>query len=87
MTDRIIVRPNEDDLQIRFSFSDILSMRGIDCGHECTECMGMGVKVYGSTATWHGGIGGQAMTSGICDKCWGSGDRNRPWLNLRSRPS
>ena len=39
--------------------------------------------MYGSTATWHGGIGGAAMTWGICDYCWGSGDVNRPWADQR----
>lgn len=50
----------------------------------CGDCSGMGVKVYGSTATWRGGVGGQAMTSDICDKCWGSGDISRPWPSRRA---
>lgn len=49
----------------------------------CVGCAGLGVKAYGSTATWRGGIGGQAITNDICDTCWGSGDASRPWLNLR----
>jgi hypothetical protein len=49
----------------------------------CMSCRGTGVKVYSSTALWRGGIGGQAMTNGPCDTCWGSGDRYRPWTDLR----
>lgn len=45
----------------------------------CPGCSGLGVKTYGSTSTWAGGIGGQAITSGVCDKCWGSGDKHRLW--------
>lgn len=50
----------------------------------CPRCSGLGVTAYGNTSTWRGGIGGSMMTSGICDKCWGSGDKNRPWVNLRN---
>ena len=57
--------------------------RGIEEGDACSDCGGTGIKTYGSTATWHGGIGGQMMTSGICDRCWGSGSKSKPWLNLR----
>lgn len=49
----------------------------------CDRCLGTGVRAYGSTATWRGGIGGQSVTSDVCDACWGSGDSERPWLNLR----
>jgi hypothetical protein len=51
--------------------------------YPCKLCTGTGVRTYGSTATWRGGIGGQAMTPGVCDCCWGSGDAERPWINLR----
>lgn len=50
----------------------------------CGLCGGSGVRVYGSTATWRGGAGGATITTDVCDKCWGSGASNRPWLNLRS---
>jgi hypothetical protein len=50
----------------------------------CGECMGAGIKGYSDTTTWRGGIGGQAMTSGVCDKCWGSGIHERPGVNLRT---
>ena len=49
----------------------------------CSRCNGSGVRVYGNTATWTRGIGGQTMTSDICDKCWGSGKEDKPWINLR----
>lgn len=53
-------------------------------GTVCERCRGQGSYVYGSTATWQGGLGGCAMTSGVCDKCWGSGDSECPWLDLRA---
>ncbi len=49
----------------------------------CPTCNGMGVRGYGDTSTWHGGIGGQMITSDICDKCWGSGDLAKRGVNLR----
>lgn len=60
-----------------------LEWRGIPEEDYCKKCSGSGVVSYGSTSTWRGGIGGQMMTNGICDKCWGSGNENNPWLNLR----
>ena len=45
----------------------------------CKRCSGWGVKSYGNTSTWHHGIGGQMITSGVCDWCWGSGDENNKW--------
>ena len=59
----------------------VASLRGVDT--PCKECAGLGVKTYGSTATWRGGIGGQSLTSGVCDKCWGSGDEHRKWPSHR----
>lgn len=63
---------------------EMLDWRGIET--PCKRCSGSGVRTYGSTAAWRGGIGGQLMTSGICDGCWGSGEANRPWLNLKTIP-
>ena len=59
------------------AFDQLLEIRGVES--PCTACSGLGVRAYGSTATWMGGIGGQAMTNGVCDKCWGSGDKHRSW--------
>lgn len=50
---------------------------------KCQTCQGQGWKWYGSTATWRGGIGGQAMTQDVCDDCWGSGDRDYPGYDIR----
>lgn len=55
--------------------------RGIET--PCKGCGGSGTQAYGSTSTWHGGVGGQTITSGVCDKCWGSGDADRPWMSHR----
>ena len=63
------------------AFAEFLELRGVDT--PCGGCGGFGVRTYGSTAQWRGGIGGQMLTQGICDKCWGSGDDNSPWMNLR----
>jgi len=49
----------------------------------CKDCNGSGVKTYGNTSTWRGGLGGAAMTNDVCDKCWGSGVENRKWTNLK----
>lgn len=68
-------------------YERFLSWRGIDrfSGDvPCKPCGASGIRVYPSTATWRGGVGGQALTNGICDKCWGSGNSEKPWLNLRS---
>jgi hypothetical protein len=58
-----------------------LDWRGVE--GPCTVCGGTGKKAYGSTATWHGGIGGATMTSGVCDHCWGSGDEHNHGADLR----
>ncbi len=47
------------------------------------ECSGYGVKTYGDTSTWIGGIGGQTITQGICNKCWGTGDAQRPGTSFK----
>lgn len=80
-----------DQLQARRDriYDDMLLWRGIDreLGEDpCKGCSGSGVRAYGSTSTWRGGIGGQMITSDICDKCWGSGNAGKPWFNLRRLP-
>lgn len=68
-------------------WDEFLEMRGIDGGRDnpglCRACDGLGVQTYGSTATWRGGIGGQALTLDVCDRCWGSGLQSRPWPSHR----
>lgn len=49
----------------------------------CIRCHGDGIRLYGSTATWRGGIGGAAMTYGVCNLCWGSGIKDKPWPSHR----
>lgn len=61
--------------------ADVLDIRGVQ--DACEDCGGFGVKVYPNTATWRGGIGGNALTNDVCDKCWGSGDQSRPWPSHR----
>jgi hypothetical protein len=58
-------------------------IHNVEEGDMCRECGGSGYKLYGSTATWRGGIGGQAMTDGVCDYCWGSGSNSKPWPSWR----
>ena|SRR3990167_7745885 len=59
----------------------MLRVRGIET--ECKTCGGWGTRNYGDTAQWTGRAGGQSITNGICDRCWGSGDEHRHWTNLR----
>ncbi len=63
----------------------MLSWRDIEPDEFCETCGGSGTRVYGSTATWRGGIGGQALTADVCDKCWGSGNKHRAWPSMRVR--
>ena len=76
-----------DETDRVFSYDDMLLWRGIDRSvgdAQCPDCGGSGVKVYGDTSTWRKGIGGQMITADVCDKCWGSGNAQKPWLNLRT---
>lgn len=72
---------NESEDPRELAYRMCLEMRGVD--EPCPACSGFGVRVYGSTATWRGGIGGQALTSDVCDKCWGTGDARRKGADLR----
>lgn len=64
------------------TWREFISARGVEI--PCPYCGGLGVKTYPDTTTWRGGAGGQAITLDVCDHCWGSGDANKPWLNLRT---
>lgn len=58
--------------------------RDIPEGGECSNCGGSGVFRYANTATWHHeGLAGQAITWDVCDVCWGSGMRDKPWPSHR----
>ena len=59
----------------------IADMRGVET--PCKGCTGLGTRAYGSTSTWRGGAGGQMITGGVCDKCWGSGDEHVKWPSHR----
>lgn len=51
--------------------------------HVCKKCSGRGRRAYASTATWRGGIGGQAITEDVCDSCWGTGRIDRKGFDIR----
>ena len=77
-----------DDLESQLDdvYDNMLRWRGIDRGsgdEPCKRCSGSGIAAYGSASTWRGGISGQVITSDVCDKCWGSGNAEKPWVNLR----
>ncbi len=77
-------RAERDQATYRMAYYlEVLAPKGVTHGNHCPACNGAGSKTYGSTSTWRGGIGGAAMTVGVCDKCWGSGDKNHPGINLR----
>jgi hypothetical protein len=75
------MKMNPDDQRDQ-SVEMMYRIRGIE--NPCPACGGSGVKVYASTSTWRGGMGGSVCTRDVCDKCWGSGDKDRTWVNLRS---
>lgn len=49
----------------------------------CTRCGGLGTIAYGNTSTWRHSAGGQMITNGPCNKCWGSGEEYKPWPSHR----
>ena len=62
---------------------DAASWRGVDEHDVCAECGGAGTELYGNTSTYHYSAGGQAMTLSVCDKCWGSGNKQKPWRSWK----
>lgn len=66
----------DDNMRERF-----LHWRNVET--PCETCGASGKRWYASTSTWHGGLGGSSVTIDVCDKCWGSGDRDYPGANLR----
>ena len=65
------------------NLEELLQWRDIEPDDACPKCGGCGSTMYGNTATWGRGVGGDMMTYDICDKCWGSGSKSHPWINLR----
>ena len=61
----------------------ILDWLGIEECDLCLKCRGRGRRLYGSTATWRGGIGGQMITLDVCDACWGTGRNDKQGANLK----
>ena len=57
-------------------------LRGIG-EYPCRACNGTGRRTYSSTATYFGGIGGQALTDAECNRCWGTGDDAMHGANLK----
>jgi len=54
--------------------------------HTCGRCGGTGYFMYSNSGLWRnmqGRIVMHAFTPGVCDACWGSGDADRPWTDLR----
>ena len=64
-------------------YGEFLAWRNIEPSEVCPACSGAGSRAYANTTAWRGGIGGQTITGGICDRCWGSGNAVHPWTNLR----
>lgn len=57
--------------------------RGIEEGSECLHCSGFGTRNYPTTGTWRAGAGGSTLTVDVCDRCWGSGNKHKPWPSHR----
>ena len=83
---RLVARVEELERLRDGTRESFLLWRGVD-GEPCDRCSGSGTRSYGSTATWHGGAGGQMVTLDVCDCCWGSGDLERKGCNLRDMAS
>ena len=62
----------------------MLEMRDIPIDDVCKVCTGYGVRLYSHGSTWRGGVGTNSFQHDICDNCWGSGNRERPWRDLRT---
>lgn len=73
---------NLRELEARVVRSDTF-LKERNVGTPCSACHGMGVKWYSSGATWHGGMGTASCEKDVCDTCWGSGDAEKHWLDLR----
>jgi hypothetical protein len=73
--------PYHTELEMDDLSKYVLHHRGVNT--PCVSCKGLGVIWYNNTATWHGGMGGASMTQDVCNKCWGSGDAENHWTDLR----
>ena len=50
----------------------------------CPRCKGKASIAYSNTATWRGGMGGAALTSDICNLCWGTGRSDKTGTDLKA---
>ena len=62
----------------------LVGLARIRAGVGCPECSATGMRTYGSTSGWRGGGGGQAITRGVCDRCWGTGRTDVTGPDLRA---
>ena len=69
-------------MRISHGSTELTITRWVD--QPCGRCGGDGQRSYSNTATWRGGIGGAAITSDVCDGCWGTGDAANPGADLRA---
>jgi hypothetical protein len=81
-----VVESYPPDYQARASLEE--AQRFVALAHHwlgvaCEKCGGVGGRSYASTATWRGGIGGQAITTDVCDSCWGTGRTDQTGPDLR----
>ena len=83
LRERIVELERTLSAKAAFDADVLLQWRGIDLVNKCTRCNGRGVRWYGSGSTWRGGAGVSRPTRDVCDACWGSGDRTKPWTDLR----
>lgn len=67
----------------RAELESVLHYRRVRPEDACERCNGMGAHWYSSGATWRGGMGTASCEWDVCAECWGSGDRNKSWTNLR----
>lgn len=90
--DRTLERLDQDfQTRTDSSYNDFLlekleavkSLVMIRCGIACNTCQGYGTRIYPDTSTWGNGCGGQAMTEGVCDTCWGTGRTDKSGVDLR----
>ncbi len=66
------------------AYMQMLSHRNISMDDLCEPCAGFGVRLYSHGSTWRGGMSTVGFRHDICDECWGSGNREQPWRNLRT---
>jgi len=75
--------PHPKHTMSKEDYQSILDRRGVK--NPCPLCKGLGVRSYSSGALWERGVVSTAsFAQGVCDVCWGSGDANRPWEDLRA---